>query len=36
VPPVSGFYLYYASGRFPSAAFRAFIDFMRCGEVVSS
>lgn len=28
-PPTPGFYLYYPSGRLLSAAFRAFIDFMR-------
>ena len=28
-PPFPGFYLYYPSGRLLSAAFRAFIDFMR-------
>jgi len=30
-PPFPGFYLYYPSGRLHSAAFRAFIDFMRSG-----
>ena len=35
-PPSPGFYLYYPSGRLLSAAFRAFIDFMRSGEDVSS
>ena len=35
-PPSPGFYLYYPSGRLLSAAFRAFIDFMRSGDDVSS
>ena len=35
-PLCAGFYLYYPSGRLLSAAFRAFIDFMRSGEDVSS
>ena len=35
-PPFPGFYLYYPSGRLLSAAFRAFIDFMRSGKDVSS
>ncbi|MGR9193499.1 LysR family transcriptional regulator [Rhizobium leguminosarum] len=35
-PPSPGFYLYYPSGRLLSAAFRAFIDFMRTGEDVTS
>jgi DNA-binding transcriptional LysR family regulator len=35
-PPSPGFYLYYPSGRLLSAAFRAFIDFMRSGENISS
>jgi DNA-binding transcriptional LysR family regulator len=35
-PPSPGFYLYYPSGRLLSAAFRAFIDFMRSGENASS
>jgi DNA-binding transcriptional LysR family regulator len=35
-PPSPGFYLYYPSGRLLSAAFRAFIDFMRRGDDVSS
>ena len=35
-PPRPGFYLYYPSGRLLSAAFRAFIDFMRSGRGASS
>lgn len=31
-----GFHLYYPSGRLVSAAFRAFVDFMRSGEDVPS
>jgi hypothetical protein len=32
--PSAGFYLYYPSGRFLSAVFRAFIDLIRRGEDV--
>ena len=35
-PPSPGFYLYYPSGRLLSAAFRAFIDFIRSSEEIAS